>query len=105
MTERPVVRCVCVSSTVALVLVVSACGSRLGEEAGQGGAPSGLPQVEETGPNDQDMSGTTISATAFFASGPLMTAVQVSFWPGSSFETKCSQASANCLFVHGTLTR
>ena len=36
--------------------------------------------------------------------GPVITAVQVSFWPGSSFETKCSQLTVSCLLVHGTST-
>ena len=46
----------------------------------------------------------TISALARPASGPLTTAVHVSFCPGSSFERKLSHFSVSCLFVHGTCT-
>ena len=51
-----------------------------------------------------DMSVATISATDFFASGPVTTAVHVSFLPGSSFEVKCSHFTTSSLFDHGTST-
>ena len=46
----------------------------------------------------------TTSDAQRFASGPVTTAVHVSFWPGVSLERKCSHLTFSFLLDHGTST-
>ena len=64
----------------------------LGEDA-----EAGLPTVRQIGVQRLVVKGGHHFGHRLFRLGALITAVQVSFWPGSSLETKCSHFTVRSL--------